>query len=330
MKFKYELSIRGYIKQQESFEIEFKHAFQYGDDLAKSLKTLVGMANNKGGEIIFGILDSPKIPIGLINDKFANCDPIIVNEYLQKHFSHEINWSTEIIEVDGKSFGRFSVLEAETKPVICKSTHGKTLREGAIYYRYDGKTEEIKYDELEQMLSSEKDKENTFWTNHTQEIEEIEDPRHIHILDSLKGELHTTKGKILIDKTLTNKLNLLKERKCIEVDGKPTLMLTGEITSLFEPALSINERYPYKFKDLKSEFKVNQFQLLAILWKLNVKGNKNYHVSIKTGKDSNTNQYSKDLITQVGAILKKYPDWLNDTVAEYKAKINATNEHLTH
>jgi predicted HTH transcriptional regulator len=33
------------------------------------------MANNKGGQIIFGIQDKPRLPFGMTNDKFTNCDP---------------------------------------------------------------------------------------------------------------------------------------------------------------------------------------------------------------------------------------------------------------
>ena len=70
MKCTFELNSKGFIKQRESFDLEFKEAFHYGDSLAEYIRSIVGMANNKGGEIIFGIKDRPREPKGLQNDKF--------------------------------------------------------------------------------------------------------------------------------------------------------------------------------------------------------------------------------------------------------------------
>lgn len=321
MKFKYELSSRGYIKQRESYDIEFKQSFQYGDSLAKYLKTIVGMANNKGGEIIFGVKDSPRSPDGLANDKFDNCDSLVINQFAQKHFSHEIEWGMEVLEFDGKKFGRFYVSESEIKPIVCKTSFGKLLREGAIYYRYRGESKEIKYSELQKLLDSERQKEKNFWVKHIEKIGEV-GPRHIHILDSLKGELHTTKGKILIDKDIASKLNFIKEGQFVEKDGAPALRLIGDITGMVDTEITptSDELYPFRFGELKSAFNVNQYQLRAILWKLNVKGNKKYHTSIKTGKTTETSKYSRKFISSVESLLKRYPDWLNETIAEYKTK----------
>lgn len=47
MKCSFEMNNRGYLKQRESFDIEFKQSFQFGDSLAMYMKSIVGMANNK-------------------------------------------------------------------------------------------------------------------------------------------------------------------------------------------------------------------------------------------------------------------------------------------
>ncbi len=59
MAFSFDLDNKGYIKKRESYNLEYKQNFQLGDNLVKYCKTLVGMANNKGGEIVFGIKNSP-------------------------------------------------------------------------------------------------------------------------------------------------------------------------------------------------------------------------------------------------------------------------------
>ena len=321
MKFNYELNSRGYLKQRESFDIEFKKAFQFGDSLAKYVKTIVGMANNKGGEIIFGINDSPRTLIGLKNDKFDNCDSLIINEFCTKYFSHEINWGMETIDCDGNTIGRFWVAESEIKPIVCKANFKTILREGAIYYRYRGQSTEIKFPELQRLLDSERQKEKDYWVKHIEKIGEV-GPRHIHILDSYKGELHTTKGKILIDKDIANQLNFIKEGEFSETQGAPTLKLVGEITGLIdtEKMPSSNELYPHRFGQLKKELNLNQHELKCLLWKLNVKGNKKYHTAITTGRTTETHKYSDKFVSSAKSILDRYPEWLNDAVIEYKKK----------
>ena len=54
--------------------MEYKQNFQLGDNLLKYIKTLVGMANNKEGQIILGIQNSPHIPLGMSNQKLNDTD----------------------------------------------------------------------------------------------------------------------------------------------------------------------------------------------------------------------------------------------------------------
>jgi predicted HTH transcriptional regulator len=71
-RFKIEVNKKGHLVKRESFDLEFKQSFQYGDSLHFYIRSLVGMANNRGGQIVFGITDSPREPVGLQNDKFEN------------------------------------------------------------------------------------------------------------------------------------------------------------------------------------------------------------------------------------------------------------------
>ena len=145
--FTFELDRRSYVKRRESFDLEYKQSFQGGDNLLKYAKTLVGMANNKGGQIIFGIQDSPHLPIGISSRKWQETDPKKIDRIIREYFSQEIQWTAEILEFDGKEFGQITVLEAENKPIICKKNKDGLLREGAIYYRYRAETKEIEYSE---------------------------------------------------------------------------------------------------------------------------------------------------------------------------------------
>ena len=89
--FKFKVNAKGYLVNRESFDLEYKQSFNYGDSLIEYCRSMVGMANNRGGKIIFGIQDSPRIPKGLLNDKFDNLDPNKVNQILFEHFSHDFD-----------------------------------------------------------------------------------------------------------------------------------------------------------------------------------------------------------------------------------------------
>ena len=51
------------------------------------------MANNKGGEIIFGIKDRPHIPLGMTNNRMRETDPKDIDTKIREYFSNEIIWS---------------------------------------------------------------------------------------------------------------------------------------------------------------------------------------------------------------------------------------------
>ena len=70
--FRFDVNERGYLRKHESFDLEYKESFYRGDDTLKYIKTLVGMANNKGGQIVFGVKNSPHVPLGMIMRELVN------------------------------------------------------------------------------------------------------------------------------------------------------------------------------------------------------------------------------------------------------------------
>jgi predicted HTH transcriptional regulator len=105
MNFEFDLTQKGHLKKRESFDLEYKENFQLGDNLVKYIKTLAGMANNKGGIILFGVKDSPHIPLGMQNNKFTEIDPRKIDKEIREYFSPELIWETYIQIFDNKSFG---------------------------------------------------------------------------------------------------------------------------------------------------------------------------------------------------------------------------------
>lgn len=315
------LNSKGYVNNRESFDLEFKANFQYGDSLAEYCRSMVGMANNKGGRIIFGVEDNPRKPTGMTNTKFVDCDPRIVNNCLLEHFSNEIAWEMDTIEHGTQSFGIISIKESETKPVICKKAKGKILREGAIYYRYRGETKEIHYAELSKILEKEREKEKILWIKHIEKIA-IAGPRNAYILDTFKGELHTDKGKIVIDESLLDKIKFIKEGQFSETDGAPTLRLLGNIDGIADTTnvVASDAVFPLFETDLRNRLGLRtNHEVRCIIWKLGIKDKPVYHSETKVGRSNTVHKYSEKLIPVIKRLLKR-PQFLTKCKEEYSKK----------
>jgi hypothetical protein len=304
MEFSFEINNKGHLKRRESYDLEFKANFHLGNQLLEYCRSLVGMANNKGGQIIFGIQDKPRVPFGMTNDKFTSCDPAKINQTLMEYFSHEIDWGMDTLEFKSKVFGRLRVKEATRKPVICKKNGDKVLKEAAIYYRYRGETKEINFAELFDILQNEKDKEKLLWMKHIEKIGTV-GPQNIHLVDTYNGELHTEKGKILLDKELLNKIKFIKEGQFVEKGGAPTLRIVGEISGVIDTEAfpQTDKVYPYRAEEVQQKCKINQYDLQLILKEYNIKGNNKYHTEIKSGKKTSIHKYTEDFVQRLQKLL---------------------------
>lgn len=318
-KLPFELNAKGIVSNRESSNLEFKANFHHGDNLVEYCRSMVGMANNKGGRIIFGVEDNPRKPIGMTNRKFIECDPSKINSCLLDHFSHEIEWELETVEYNSCIFGVIHIKEADTKPVLCKKAKSGILREGAVYYRYRGETKEIQYAELTKILDEEKKKERLLWMKHIEKIA-IAGPQNAYILDTLKGELQTDKGKILIDESLIDKIKFIKEGQFTQREGTPTLRLIGDIEGLSDDTnvIASDALYPLLQNNLCSELILNQYEMTCVIWKLGIKNKSKYHSEIKSGESSSVHKYSNRLVPLIRRLLEKDPQFLTECINEYK------------
>ena len=320
MQFLFDLDSKGYLKRRESAILEYKQNFQKGDNLLKYLKTLVGMANNKGGMIMFGIQDSPHIPLGMSNTRFQEIDPKEIDGRLREYFAPSIKWRSDILEkeLDDGSKKTFGFLIVEDN----------ILREGAIYYRYRGETKEIEYPELNSLLQCEREKERILWIKHIQKIALV-GPRQINILDRYNGEISYGDKKVLIDKNLVDKLNFIQEGHFTEKEGEglPTLKLVGPIDGLIDvddAVIDTNAVYPLTTKELQIELNINSYQMQAIIYALDIKNKPKRHTEIYHGEKSNPiHKYSQSVITVVKSLFEKHGKdiFINDCVAKYKANL---------
>ena len=316
--FIFHLNSKGYLVNRESFDLEYKQSFQFGDSLFEYGRSMVGMANNRGGKIIFGIKDSPREPVGLQNDKFNNCDTNKFNQALSEYFSHDFEWELSTTEFEKKEFGVIEIQESNYKPIICKKFKYNILREGAIYYRYRGETKEISFPELDHILNSEKMKERKMWIQHIKKISDI-GPQNIQLIDTYKGIIETGNKKILLDRNLLDKIKFVKEGEFVEKEGAPALVLKGEITGLIdtENSLSPDQLYPLRATEIQKNLGINSYGFKLLIVKYKIKENPRYHTSIKVGVKSYTHKYTQSLQDKFSAILTRYPDTLQKIKSEY-------------
>lgn len=318
--FRFELNERGYMRKHESSDLEYKENFHRGDDTLKYIKTLVGMANNKGGQIVFGVKNSPHVPLGMTNTKFTELDPKDFDNQIRQFFSPTIEWTMTTETYDGKTFGIITVKEAETKPVICSRSKTGVLREGAIYFRYRGETKEIGFTELHKLIEAEKEKERILWISHIQKMAMI-GPANVEMLDVYKGELSVKDRKVLIDKNLISKIKFVREGHFVETDeeGTPALKLVGDVegVDLKEvTAINPNDIYVYQTEQLKEQLHLNKYEMQAILYALQIKGKEKWHLAIPNGK-SVVHKYTNDLLRVLKRKLTA-PEFLPNCINIYK------------
>lgn len=223
--FAFNPSIPNRITARESGWLEFKESFNWLSK-DKYAKSIAAFANGKGGYIVFGVKNLPRELIGLQSDNFEDTDEAKITGYLNDVLSPEIEYEKFTIQVTGKTVGIMSMPESKNKPVVCIKNNGD-LREAEIYYRYNAKSEKIKYPELKILLEKIKEDERKSWMEHLEKISKVGSV-NAAILDIVGGEISGRGGTLVIDKKLVPKLKFIKEGN-FQKKGKPVLKLIGDV-----------------------------------------------------------------------------------------------------
>lgn len=185
----------------------------------------------RGGYIVFGVGDKPRILIGLTNDRFDSIDPAVISGFLNDTFSAELQWETHIHSFREKRFGLIFVNEALDKPIISTRSVGDEIKEGEIYYRYHGRSEKIKYPELKNILEMQRRRELEMWLKHIKRIGSV-GVQNAAVFDSANGSIVGPGGSVFIDESLLPHINFLREGKFSEKDGAPAIKIIGEAQTL--------------------------------------------------------------------------------------------------
>ena len=257
------ISDTGYLFHREGQELEFKEQYNFSG-LADYLKDFSAFANNKGGYLIFGVKDAPRIPNGLSNnsvEQFEKIDPEKITGFLLEIFSGNIDWEQALFTVNENKFGVFRIYQSKLKPIIAKKDEGKdqTIKNGEIYFRYGGRTQKIQYAELEAIINKRIEYNNNQWIDLMSKIGKS-GPENAAILDTEKSVIEKGDARILvIDEVLASKFKFIKEGEFSEKEGATTLKLVGDIQSIdtVEVIKKVKEdlikRFPYSATQLANE-----------------------------------------------------------------------------
>ncbi|WP_348269608.1 ATP-binding protein [Edaphobacter paludis] len=244
--FSFESDLSDRLTSRENGKLEFKETFDMGS-ADKYAKTAAAFANAQGGYIVFGVKDSPRQMIGLKSQNFENFDVGKMTAALNEWLSPEIEWESYVWEIRGYKVGLLFFSEALHKPVVCMK-NGKVMQEGAIYYRYRGRSETIKYAELRRILEEQKERERNLWFKQLKKMADV-GVEQVAVLDLQSGEVTGAKGNFFISEELLPRLQFLREGHFVETEGSPSLKLIGDLHAAEGPMFHSTIKVPTTLRE---------------------------------------------------------------------------------
>lgn len=226
------------IINREGTTIEFKESYNHSG-MAQYFRAIAAFANNSGGYILFGVGDKPRRLVGLKEKSLKQFEELKVEEFtknLLDYFSPEIKWNHCTFEYHEMSFGVIYVYPLLRKPCICKKHYDDpnpkySLKEGDIYYRYGGRSERIRYDELSGIIEEIRKNEERQWLNFARKAARIGVANAV-LLDLNTGNLSGNGGAVVLDEDLLKKIAFIQEGRFVETGGTPTLRVIGDVTDI--------------------------------------------------------------------------------------------------
>lgn len=216
---------------RENGWLEFKASFNWSGR-EEYARTIAAFANSKGGYLVFGIQDKPHVVLGIDVRKFEAVDPTDISRYFNDVFGVEIEWEAKTVEFAGKTLLLLYVFPAIRKPVIAAVSGSKGhLVEGEIYYRYRGRTQRIRYPELQQLLEEQRRSEQASWLRLLRQIARV-GIQNTAFVDLISGKGVGPGSTFVIDEALLPQLKFLKQGKFVETGGAPAVRLVGDATSM--------------------------------------------------------------------------------------------------
>lgn len=324
------LNGEGRLHHREGQELEFKEQFNLAA-LADYLKDFAAFANNRGGYLIFGVKDKPRVLLGMSEKsiaQFERIDPQILSGHILQTFSCDICWTQACFDVDGMKFGVFQIDPAVQKPVIATKDEGKDnlIRSGEIYYRYGGRTQKIQGAELQSIIDHRLEQNNQQWLDLLGKIGKA-GPQNAAILDTESGVIAKDHTQILVlDKGLASKLKFIREGQFVEKDGAATLKLIGDISPVDRVEViqhvkeNLTKTYPLSASELADQVKskvpgAGRNDVWKCLTENNIKNNLDYAAY------NFRNKQQEDRFKETGAVPVATPIIYKRSTVDFVANI---------
>jgi hypothetical protein len=311
------------LKRRESTTLELKENFSLAPDAKVEYgRTMAAFANRDGGHILFGIKDQPHTMTGMTNDRFETLDPRTLSQFLAEQFSPNIDWQHHVHTIGERRFGLIYVSPAKRKPVVCTKINSK-LRDGDIYYRYQGETRLIASAELHGLIQDLIEAERKSWrellgrTAHTT-------PSATYLLDTTSGRLRGEKGTFVIGEQLLDKIKFIEEGH-FDDGGEAALRVIGDVEVVRTEMVPVPQPVPTDparthpllrmdlIAKINEEFgpgTVNQFDMQCVRAVHNVTARPDWYYLNTIGPHSP--RYSLDYMEWLKDQYRRNPDFFTD------------------
>ena len=137
-------------------------------------------------------------------------------------------------QVSGIRLGALYVAPAMDRPVVSqKNDQREGIREADIYYRYRGRSERIRYQQLQRLLRERQESERDSWLSLLSKIGHV-GVENVGVLNLIDGELSGRGGRLLISSDLLEKVQFIRHGRFAEINepGEPTLRLVGDVRAI--------------------------------------------------------------------------------------------------
>lgn len=194
------------------------------------LKTVAGLANNKGGVIIFGIDPDTQALVG-IKKEYEGFDNRLVSGIFSQFLDGINSYFLFTEYFTDKLIGFLCVNEPSIKPVIVKNSYnvnGEPHNAGDIYFRYPGEDRKILPSDLRELMTTEVNRHANRLISQMERLVSI-GPSNAAIIDSSTGEIDANGAKLTLAPELLSGLNLIMEGQFVEKEGAPAYVIKGDI-----------------------------------------------------------------------------------------------------
>ncbi len=286
------------VANRESDKREFKLKFDK-NDIWRYAKTIVAFANKDGGIIFFGIKDKPRT---LIGDN-ENINENNIGQFLISYFAPEIELEFGEKYENNIRYHYILISSSKYKPVICKKEfinkkinkekEETLLREGAIYYRYNSSTMEIKYSELHNMINKKRDEIFSSLIDNIKLTKKI-GYNNVAMMRIEDIEKNNERASVYITKETAKSLNWIKEGKFSEDENsnkafyvKQEVSIKKGVVVYSDPALThplIQKDFIKKVK-IKSNYCLNELLSDVGIVKKDGSNDEKYYLTGSNGKN---------------------------------------------